>query len=113
MKAAAPVQLFREGLSEEAATPEFIETRRSAFLKNPPDDSPSRITGHRQLCYSREQAQCISRLHCSHSERIAIQSQSKIDVELCENCGGQDFLVEREGKGGENGRPQIYTDEHG
>ena len=36
MKAAAPVQLFREGLSEEAATPEFNETRRSAFLKTLP-----------------------------------------------------------------------------
>ena len=28
-EAAAPVQLFREGLSEEAATPEFPETHRS------------------------------------------------------------------------------------
>ena len=36
MKAAAPVQLFREGLSEEAATPEFDEARRSGFLKTLP-----------------------------------------------------------------------------
>jgi hypothetical protein len=33
VKAAAPVHLFREGLSEEAATPEFNEARRNGFLK--------------------------------------------------------------------------------
>jgi len=37
---AASVLLFREGLSEEAATPEFPETRRSAFLKTLPEVHP-------------------------------------------------------------------------
>jgi hypothetical protein len=32
---------------------------------------------------------------------------------LCRNCGGQVFLVEREGKVGGNSWPKIYADEHG
>ncbi len=87
--------------------PSFLEQRRSAFLKTLPVGSPSRTTGHRQLCNSREQAQCISRLHWEHCARIRNQSQPKIDAGLCRNCGGRDFLVEREGKSGENSWPII------
>jgi hypothetical protein len=31
---------------------------------------------------------------------------------LCRNCGGQNFLVEREGKSGKNSWPRIYSDRY-
>jgi hypothetical protein len=46
--------------------------------------------------------QCISRLHCENFALRPNQSQRKTIVELCRNCGGWDFLVEREGKPGKN-----------
>jgi len=60
-KWAAPVQLFREGLSEEAATPEFSATHRSAFLKTLPAIHP------REPPVTASSATVASRLNASHA----------------------------------------------
>lgn len=56
----ASVLLFREGLSEEAATPEFPETRRGAFLKTLPVVHP------REPPVTASSVAVASRLNASH-----------------------------------------------
>lgn len=60
-KRAAPVHLFGEGLSEEAATPEFPGTRRSAFLKTLPVIHP------REPPVTASSATVASRFNATHA----------------------------------------------
>jgi hypothetical protein len=67
------VQLFREGLSEEAATPEFTETRRSAFLKTLPMIHP------RESPVTTSFVSVASRINAAHVCTAVTLSESRIN----------------------------------
>ncbi len=87
-KRAAQVRLFKTGPSEEAASPEFPETRRSAFLKTLSPIHP------RESAVTASSAAVTSRLNATHACTVSTlreyrdRSQRKTAVQLCENCGG-------------------------
>jgi hypothetical protein len=75
--------------------------RRNAFWRNPPGNSPSRITRNRRLCpQCPGRANRTSRLDVSHCARSHAPHQEKSRAALCRNCARQYFLVESHGKTG-------------
>ena len=105
---------FKEGPSEEAATPEFPETRRSASLKTLPPVHP------REPPVTASSAAVASRLNASHACTVStlrecrINRNGKLELSCAEAVEDKDFLVEREGKRGGNsgdGFARMNTDQ--
>ena len=89
------------GLFEEAATPGQPVARRSAFWRNPPSNSPSRITRNRRLCRNALAGPTEHLARMSTTVRPASPPhQAKIHARLCRNCGCRRFFVEVRGKSG-------------
>ena len=82
--------------------PEFSGTRRSASFEKPSRRFTLENRRSPPALPQSPAGQCISRLHCENFALRPNQSQRKTIVELCRNCGGWDFFVEREGKPGKN-----------
>ena len=112
-KRTAPVQLFREGLSEEAAAPEFSETRRSAFLKTLPMIHP------RESSVTTSSVTVASRLNASHVCTGVTLSESQINRNgklmwsCAETVEDKTCLWKGKEKAEGNRGPRICTDEHG
>jgi hypothetical protein len=72
------------GLCEEAATPGQPVMRRSAYWRNPPANSPSRIAGNRQLCrnalagHTEHLAECQ---HCAPGAVLASREKPRVVVQ--------------------------------
>ena len=90
------------GLCEEAATPGQPVSRRNAFWRNPPGNSPSRIARNRRLCRNAQAGHAEHLAGCEHFAPRTNALQAKTRTALCRICGWLRFFVESAGKNGMN-----------